>query len=112
MPPAEDVEVVGGGKSLTMEKSEKQNQLEGQPEKGNVKVWYKNIPSLDAITARLAIKTCALSIGSKKEARCNIFGMFLILCPTNLLCFRTIPRYQNQIPLHSCRNRRYSLTLG
>ncbi len=30
---AEDVEVVGGGKSLRMEKSEKQNQLEGQPEK-------------------------------------------------------------------------------
>ncbi len=112
MPPAEDVEGVGGGKSLTMEKSEKQNQLEGQPEKGNVKVWYKNIPSPDAITARLAIKTCALSIGSTKTARCNIFGTFLTLCPTNLIRFRTILRYQSQTPLHFCRNRRYPLMLG
>ncbi|KAK0440216.1 translation initiation factor eIF4e [Desarmillaria tabescens] len=64
-PPAEEVEVVSpGGEPLTAEKLEKHNQLEG--EKKNVKVGYKNIPSLDAITARLA-KTRALSIdGSAK----------------------------------------------
>ncbi|KAK0204353.1 translation initiation factor eIF4e [Desarmillaria ectypa] len=63
-PPAEDLEVVSGGEALTAEKLEKHNQLEG--EKKNVKVGYKNIPSLDAITARLA-KTRALSIdGSAK----------------------------------------------
>ncbi len=61
-PPADDVEVVGGGESLTMKKLDKQNQLEGQPEKRNVKVVYKYILNLDAITPRLAIKTCALSI--------------------------------------------------
>lgn len=66
-PLVEDVEVVSGGESLTAEKLEKHNQLEGQPEKKNVKVGYKNIPSLDAITARLAIKTRGLSIdGSVK----------------------------------------------
>ncbi|KAJ7283239.1 translation initiation factor eIF 4e-like domain-containing protein [Mycena rebaudengoi] len=55
--------VVGGDPNLTSEKLEKLN-LETAapvPDKKNVKVGYKNIPSLDAITARLA-KTRALSI--------------------------------------------------
>ncbi|GLB39031.1 putative initiation factor [Lyophyllum shimeji] len=50
-----------GGDALTAEKVEKHNQEAPVPEKRKVKVGYKNIPSLDAITARLA-KTRALSI--------------------------------------------------
>jgi translation initiation factor 4E len=54
---------------LTSDKLEKFNQENNVPDKldkKNVKVGYKNIPSLDAITARLA-KARALSIdGSPK----------------------------------------------
>lgn len=61
--------VVQGGEALTTEKLEKLNLQEGTPaapEKKNVKVGYKNIPSLDAITARLA-KNRVLSVdGSSK----------------------------------------------
>ena len=53
--------VENGGESLTSDKLEKFNQENSVPDKKNVKVGYKNIPSLDAITARLA-KTRALSI--------------------------------------------------
>ncbi|KAJ7101618.1 translation initiation factor eIF 4e-like domain-containing protein [Mycena crocata] len=55
--------VVGGDPNLTSEKLEKLNQETAAPvsEKKNVKVGYKNIPSLDAITARLQ-KTRALSV--------------------------------------------------
>jgi len=55
--------VAGGDTNLTSEKIEKLNQEMGTPvpEKKNVKVGYKNIPSLDAITARLQ-KTRALSV--------------------------------------------------
>ncbi|SJK99745.1 uncharacterized protein ARMOST_03056 [Armillaria ostoyae] len=59
---AEHVEVINGGESLTADKLEKCNQLEGQPEKKNVRVGYKNILSVDAITLRFAIKTRALRI--------------------------------------------------
>ncbi|KAJ7477282.1 translation initiation factor eIF 4e-like domain-containing protein [Mycena galericulata] len=53
----------GGDPNLTSEKLEKLNQETAAPvpEKKNVKVGYKNIPSLDAITARLQ-KTRALSV--------------------------------------------------
>lgn len=51
----------GGGDPLTADKLEKLNQETAVPEKKNVKVGYKNIPSLDAITARLA-KARALSV--------------------------------------------------
>ncbi|KAF8067700.1 translation initiation factor eIF 4e-like domain-containing protein [Lyophyllum atratum] len=50
-----------GGDALTTERVEKLSQEPVLPEKRKVKVGYKNIPSLDAITARLA-KTRALSI--------------------------------------------------
>ncbi|KAJ6463268.1 translation initiation factor eIF 4e-like domain-containing protein [Mycena vitilis] len=55
--------VAGGDPNLTSEKLEKLNQETATPvsEKKNVKVGYKNIPSLDAITARLQ-KTRALSV--------------------------------------------------
>ncbi|KAJ7723458.1 translation initiation factor eIF 4e-like domain-containing protein [Mycena maculata] len=55
--------VAGGDPNLTSEKLEKLNQETAAPvsEKKNVKVGYKNIPSLDAITARLQ-KTRALSV--------------------------------------------------
>jgi translation initiation factor 4E len=54
--------IVDGGEALTSDKLDKLNQETiTPPEKKNVKVGYKNIPSLDAITARLA-KTRTLSI--------------------------------------------------
>lgn len=53
-------ESASGGDALTSEKLEKLNQ-ETVSDKKNVKVGYKNIPSLDAITARLQ-KTRALSV--------------------------------------------------
>ncbi|KAJ7929058.1 translation initiation factor eIF 4e-like domain-containing protein [Mycena leptocephala] len=55
--------VAGGDPNLTSEKLEKLNQETTVPviEKKGVKVGYKNIPSLDAITARLQ-KTRALSV--------------------------------------------------
>ncbi|KAG6831431.1 hypothetical protein H0H92_010644 [Tricholoma furcatifolium] len=60
-PPSEaDGSDVAGGEPLTTEKVKELNQ-ELPVEKRKVKVGYKNIPSLDAITARLA-KTRALSI--------------------------------------------------
>lgn len=56
----------GGGEPLTSEKLERLNQETVVADKKNVKVGYKNIPSLDAITARLA-KARVLSIdGSTK----------------------------------------------
>jgi translation initiation factor 4E len=58
--------VTGGDPNLTSEKLEKLNQETTAPAKKNVKVGYKNIPSLDAITARLQ-RTRELSIdGSSK----------------------------------------------
>ena len=52
----------GGGEALTSERLEQLNKENVSiPEKRSVKVGYKNIPSLDAITARLA-KTRTLSI--------------------------------------------------
>ncbi|KXN84467.1 Eukaryotic translation initiation factor 4E type 2 [Leucoagaricus sp. SymC.cos] len=56
-----------GGDALTTERLEKHNQEIGPlPEKKPVKVGYKNIPSLDVITARL-VKTRHLSVdGSSK----------------------------------------------
>lgn len=55
-----------GGEQLTSDKLERLNQENVIPDKKNVKVGYKNIPSLDAITARLA-KARVLSIdGSAK----------------------------------------------
>ena len=53
--------VENGGDPLTSDKLEKFNQENTVPDKKNVKVGYKNIPSLDAITARLA-KARALSV--------------------------------------------------
>lgn len=51
------------GDALTSERLEKHNQeISPVTEKKPVKVGYKNIPSLDAITARLALKTRHLSI--------------------------------------------------
>ncbi|KAF7301197.1 hypothetical protein MIND_00684400 [Mycena indigotica] len=60
--PSNETAVPGGDADLTSEKLEKLN-LETAPveKKGTPRVGYKNIPSLDAITARLA-KTRALSI--------------------------------------------------
>ncbi|KAJ7265965.1 translation initiation factor eIF 4e-like domain-containing protein [Mycena haematopus] len=52
--------VAGGDPNLTSEKLEKLNQETAAPKK-NVKVGYKNIPSLDAITARLQ-RTRELSV--------------------------------------------------
>ncbi|KAJ7711264.1 translation initiation factor eIF 4e-like domain-containing protein [Mycena metata] len=59
--PSNDSAVPGGDPNLTSEKLDKLNQETGTTEKKNVKVGYKNIPSLDAITARLQ-KTRALSV--------------------------------------------------
>ncbi|KAK0229641.1 hypothetical protein EDD85DRAFT_957407 [Armillaria nabsnona] len=95
------------------------------PEKKNVKVGYKNIPSLDAITARLAIKICALSIdGSTKPPEAEMIddpmtpGVSMKVPEHPLPYLWTIPRYQSQTPLHTClelaaihRNRRYLLIL-
>jgi translation initiation factor 4E len=54
--------IENGGEPLTSDKLEKLNQeTAAVPEKKNVKVGYKNIPSLDAITARLA-KARAISV--------------------------------------------------
>jgi hypothetical protein len=53
--------VENGGEPLTTDKLEKLNQENAVPGKKNVKVGYKNIPSLDAITACLA-KARALSV--------------------------------------------------
>ncbi|KAF9458916.1 translation initiation factor eIF 4e-like domain-containing protein [Collybia nuda] len=65
-PPQSETGDVTGGESLTSEKLDKLNQETPVPEKKQTKVGYKNIPSLDAITARLA-KARALSIdGSAK----------------------------------------------
>lgn len=65
-PPQSEAGDVAGGESLTSEKLDKLNQEIPAPEKKATKVGYKNIPSLDAITARLA-KARALSIdGSAK----------------------------------------------
>ncbi|KAJ7638318.1 translation initiation factor eIF 4e-like domain-containing protein [Roridomyces roridus] len=58
--PSNDSVAAGGDTNLTSEKLEKHNQETGT-EKKTVKVGYKNIPSLDAITARLQ-KTRALSV--------------------------------------------------
>ncbi|KAJ6530360.1 translation initiation factor eIF 4e-like domain-containing protein [Mycena vulgaris] len=56
-------DVPGGDTNLTSEKLDKLNQQETPPavDKKSVKVGYKNIPSLDAITARLQ-KARALSV--------------------------------------------------
>ncbi|KAJ7664694.1 translation initiation factor eIF 4e-like domain-containing protein [Mycena rosella] len=53
--------VPGGDTHLTSEKLDKLNQETVSDKKSGVKVGYKNIPSLDAITARLQ-KTRALSV--------------------------------------------------
>jgi translation initiation factor 4E len=56
--------VAGGDPNLTSEKLEKLNQETTPPvsDKKNVKVGYKNIPSLDAITHRLQERNRGLSI--------------------------------------------------
>lgn len=60
-PPSSVASSVEPGDPLTSEQLEKFNHENAVSEKKNVKVGYKNIPSLDAITARLA-KTRALSV--------------------------------------------------
>lgn len=119
---------------MTAEKLEKLNKESvsstlAPPEKRAVKVGYKNIPSLDAITARLA-KTRTLSIdGSSKPPEPEMiedpktpgvpikapehplqFAWYAVLfmlefLPPNWELQDNIPRLESQIPLHASLSR-------